>query len=343
MLKEFDLDEGKSISKEEFIAVLDDKYQKDAVRTAKWVKFLAKPPAKKEKKAPTDAPAAASSGADTVDKAALAKQPVGICHDDCSEFESVIAEVRAECRIAKCGFPTTVVVKDVPPVPEAELEAFKATHLSNEYLHGPEAEDRFKNDVKIQHTRWDWLCKNETAYVNVLRAAGHSEDNIQGVFDGRPLCWTSIAVWDEFRSALGELEGALELEKGWTPVSFVHTGSAVPGFSQNPCKGFRDLPSKITDPSKSDVDLCIVGDGVNDCFQKMQEEGELKTRIYPTTTGMYTRGSRFGVKGEGLASFSTCVSAFHEVWSARLPGGLQLTFAEDDQGIPPWEMYIRAV
>jgi hypothetical protein len=151
MLKEFDLDEGKSISKEEFIAVLDEKCQKDAARMAKWVKFLAKPLAKKEKKAPTDAPAAASSGADTMDKATLAKQPVGICHDDCSEFESVIAEVRAECRIAKCGFPTTVVVKDVPPVPEAELEAFKATHLSNEYLHWPEAEDLFKNDVNIQH------------------------------------------------------------------------------------------------------------------------------------------------------------------------------------------------
>ena len=68
-------------------------------------------------------------------------------------------------------------------------------------------------------------------------------------------------MWDEFRSALGDLEGALELEKGWTPVSFVHTGSAVHGFSQNPCKGFPDMPSKITDPSKSDVDLCIVGNG----------------------------------------------------------------------------------
>ena len=51
MLKEFDLDEGKTISKDEFIAVLDDKYRKDAARTAKWVKFLGKPPsAKKEKK-----------------------------------------------------------------------------------------------------------------------------------------------------------------------------------------------------------------------------------------------------------------------------------------------------
>eukprot|EP01051_Picozoa_sp_SAG22_P015288 SAG22_NODE_1974_length_3223_cov_2.274648_2_plen_237_part_01 len=47
MLKEFDLDGGNTISKDEFIAVLDAKYSKDAVRTAKWVRFLSNPPAKK--------------------------------------------------------------------------------------------------------------------------------------------------------------------------------------------------------------------------------------------------------------------------------------------------------
>merc|ERR1712166_399673 len=54
MLKEFDLNSGKSISKAEFIAVLDDKYQKDAKRTAKWVKFLSKDP--KPKDAPKETP-----------------------------------------------------------------------------------------------------------------------------------------------------------------------------------------------------------------------------------------------------------------------------------------------
>jgi Ca2+-binding EF-hand superfamily protein len=50
MLKEFDLDSGKTISKAEFVAVLDDKYQKDAKRTAKWVKFLSREPAAKGQK-----------------------------------------------------------------------------------------------------------------------------------------------------------------------------------------------------------------------------------------------------------------------------------------------------
>jgi hypothetical protein len=45
MLREFDLDGSASVSKDEFIAVLDHKYQQDPVRTAKWVKFLADVPA----------------------------------------------------------------------------------------------------------------------------------------------------------------------------------------------------------------------------------------------------------------------------------------------------------
>jgi hypothetical protein len=43
MLREFDLDGDATISKDEFVAVLDHKYQQDPVRTAKWVKFLANP------------------------------------------------------------------------------------------------------------------------------------------------------------------------------------------------------------------------------------------------------------------------------------------------------------
>ena len=246
------------------------------------------------------------------------------------------------------GFPADIKVADVAPVADDEKDAFKAKHVSTAYLHGDDAEtkERYKNAKAIQYTRWKWAVANVTTYVNVLRAAGHSDEKIQGVFDGRPLCWADAAAWDAFRFALGELKAKVEEEKGWAPVNFVFTGSSVPGFSQNPCKGHRDLPSKITDPAKSDVDICVIGDGVNECFQALQEaakektEGALRVRQYPSTTGAFTKGMRFGVKGEDLAAFSPCIKAFHEEWSAKLPGGLQLTFAEDDQSIPPWEMFV---
>ena len=50
LLKEFDLDSGGTISKEEFIAVVDAKYAANPERTAKWVSFLAAPPRGKPKK-----------------------------------------------------------------------------------------------------------------------------------------------------------------------------------------------------------------------------------------------------------------------------------------------------
>ena len=68
MLKEFDLDGGSTISKEEFVSVLDRKYQQDPVRAAKWVQFLGNPPARsspgrrKGRKAPAP-PAIASRSA----------------------------------------------------------------------------------------------------------------------------------------------------------------------------------------------------------------------------------------------------------------------------------------
>ena len=81
-------------------------------------------------------------------------------------------------------------------------------------------------------------------------------------------------------------------------MQFVHAGSAVPGFSQNPAKGHRDLPSKITDPSKSDVDICIVGDGVLDSFLALEEKEKVKVKVkrYPSTTGRMSKGMRFSVK-----------------------------------------------
>jgi hypothetical protein len=48
------------------------------------------------------------------------------------------------------------------------------------------------------------VVENVTTFVNILRAAGHSDENIQGVFDGWPLCWTTKELWDEFRHALGK-------------------------------------------------------------------------------------------------------------------------------------------
>jgi hypothetical protein len=181
---------------------------------------------------------------------------------------------------------------------------------------------------------------NINTYVNMLRVAGHDEGKIQAVFEGRPLCWANKEAYEAFCLDLSGLSSKIEQEKGWKHVQFVFTGSSVPGFSQNPLKGHRDLPSKICDPLKSDVDICVVGGGVNQTMLALHDDDGSAVRLYPTITGLATRGTRYGIKPETMNSFSPAVGGFLGEWSAKLPGGLQLTFMEDDQEIPPWEMFV---
>lgn len=272
-------------------------------------------------------------------RAAIVGRLVALCKAEPAAYATMIANVAFQCRETRCGLPP-LLVADIAPVPEADRAAFEEAHVSRAYLHdGPEAEERYKNSTEIQYARWQWATRNASTYVNVMRAAGHGDAAIQGVFDGRPLCWKDAALWAEFCAACGALERALAAEQGWTFVRTIHTGSAVPGFSQNPAKGHRDLPSKITDPAKFDVDVCVSANGVNRAFARLEDDDSKRTKRYPSTTGFYNRGMRFAVKFD-MALFSEAVAEFHRTWSAKLPGGLQITFAEDDQPIPPWEMYV---
>lgn len=191
----------------------------------------------------------------------------------------------------------------------------------------------------LQFKRWKWAVENISVYVNMLRAAGHSDEAIIGMFKGRPLCFAKQENYDEFQAALAKLGAEVEAQCGWQQVEFIVTGSSVAGFSQNPLKGFADRPSKITSTSKSDVDICLLADGVKDWVARCKSEGKAyPERMYPTTESQHTSSMRFGVKD--LANVCEALGAFHKQWSEKLAGGLQITFAEDNLDIPPWEARI---
>lgn len=252
--------------------------------------------------------------------------------------------VRHAHRHTRPQFPENVNVKDIPAVPADEVDAFKSKHINSEKLKwdSPEGTERCDNVRSVQYTRWRWALNNIDTFVNMLRLYGHSDDSIQRMLKGIPMCLPSENAYIELRNGLKKLAAEIETEMHWKNVGFVFTGSSVPGFSQNPLKGFRDLPSKITDPEKSDVDICIVADGINisvaECHSDGDEYMEPKY-AFPTTVTEITSGMRFGCKN--LAEFCKAAAKFSEEWSAKLVGGLQLTFCEDDTDIPPWEARIN--
>lgn len=268
-----------------------------------------------------------------------------LCASDPVRFQRIVAIVKLANRHTRPCFPPGIVVADIPTVPESDVPAFKEKYINGLYLHdydSPEAKERLEKNGRVtQYMRWNWALENPETFVNQLRLAGHTDDKIQAMFSGVPLCFASKEGFEELRQALIVLAKEIEEEMGWTNVGFVFTGSSVPGFSQNPMKGLRGIPTRITSATSSDVDICIVADGVNAKVASCHSDGDAflePKRSYPTTVSELASGMRFGCKN--ITEFCECVAVFHKEWNEKLAGGLQFTFCEDDTDIPPWEARI---
>lgn len=261
--------------------------------------------------------------------------------NDPERFERIVANIQVLGRSSRPRFPE-VQVSSIGQIPDEDREEFLQFHIDNSYIHwrDPEAQERVKITRELQYARWNWACENIDQYINTLRLSGFSDQRIQNMLDGTPLCFKTPEVYRQLRSALKDLAPAIEEELGWSGVGFVITGSSVPGFSQNPCKGVADRPTRITSESSSDVDICIVADGVNNFMLARVDKGEKEPcGIFPTTSSPTSSATRFGVRD--FSAISKVIDQFQKEWSDKIEGGLQLTFAEDDAPTPPWEARIN--
>jgi len=48
--------------------------------------------------------------------------------------------------------------------------------------------------------------------------------------------------------------------------------------------------------------------------------------------------SRYGIKPSAFKDASPEIHEFHEFWSKKLKGGLQITFQDAGSSMPPWEI-----
>ena len=211
---------------------------------------------------------------------------------------------------------------EVHDIPRGNLDKLRETNIDKTKLSkkDPEAVDRRKWGRAIQFRRWQWAKDNITTYVNVLRAAGHTDDRIQNMLDGVPFCFASAEEYATFCRALYSMAPAIEAEMGWRQCGFVFTGSCVPGFSQNPAKGMRDIPSSIVDVGKSDIDICIVADGVNNVVTKLlsQDQASEPQKLFITTCTQQMEGVRFGCKNISAFCKTAAVSILFRNWVSRL-------------------------
>ena len=231
-------------------------------------------------------------------------------------------------------------VKSVKPIPESEIEEFKSKHLSNAYIH--EGEESFKERMdkaaELMFKRWDWLNKNPEIYVNMLRVKGFTDEQIQDCLDGkRPLSFKTVDIHKEFCLDMKKLGKDLEKELGLKGVWFAQTGSAVPGYSSNPCKGHADVPSKITDPDNSDIDIVVIAYGVKAFVQKMEKEKK-KIKPFPCINKREGKQTEVRYGSRHLEEVSKSLDDWAKKWTEKLKGGVQVTFQEGNPIFAPWEL-----
>ena len=237
-----------------------------------------------------------------------------------------------------------LVVADVPAVPEAEAADFRKRYLNNDKVgkDDPRHADLAARDVEIQFARWAWAHANTSTYVNMLRMAGHSDADIQDCVDGvRPLCFPQ-PLYAEFKESLRQLAADLESAMGWRRVRFAQMGSSVVGYSSNPFKGFEEQPSKITDPASSDVDMYVIAEGIHEWAELCRAEGKpFPDKEYPTTTTLEEGTGCVRYRVPDFADVCPSLAAWHDAWSARFGGGIQLTLRRKaDPTLAPWHMLI---
>jgi len=229
----------------------------------------------------------------------------------------------------------------------SDLKSFKNDYISQSFVayESDEGKERLANVVDLMWKRWDWLQKHENlcTYVNMLRVQNHTDEAIQAMCDGkRPMCFARQCVYDELLADLGKLAFKLEKELGWSDIRFGQSGSSVPGFSQNPVKGFADRPSKITSAKKSDVDIFIVAKGAKELYETLEAKGQ-KIKIYPTTSNRSTQEeSRWWGKEDDFV-VAKYLKPFQDSWGSKLGGGVQFTIQmSPNPSIAPWEIFLPA-
>ncbi|KAL3936626.1 MAG: hypothetical protein SGARI_002476 [Bacillariaceae sp.] len=279
-------------------------------------------------------------------EAALADTLLPYYKEDPELFEVAVNEVyQSQQEKHYASFPDKTrepgFVASIPTIPAEEQEAFKEEYISRasfcpEDSHTPDGVSDIAQDV--QFPRWEWAVDNLDIFVNQLRLSNFTDEKIDQLFQGYPLWVQDMDLFEQFRDSLSEVTLCLEEDAGWTNIDVIFTGSSANGFSMNPCKGNITVPTAISSPTKSDVDISFRANGVLDFVEAHEEEFSY---YYPTTVNEWTTGTRMPLKDSIFPALGECFEAWATKWSELFPAGLQLTMYEDDFEIPPWE--IRAL
>jgi len=123
-------------------------------------------------------------------------------------------------------------------------------------------------------SRWRWIQANPEKYVNLLRMKGYSDDDIQMLCDRKkPLDFETVEDYKECVDDIERMGKDICRRTKMKDIQFIQQGSSCLGFSTNPVKGRRFIPTHAYH-SGSDTDFRFTATGIQDYIQKCAEEGK---------------------------------------------------------------------
>ena len=189
---------------------------------------------------------------------------------------------------------------------------------------------RGRNLARIQMARFTWVVDNPSAYANILRAGGHSDEAIQLCLDRKlPLNYASEAEYTSFTAALGTLIGALAAKYGISDARVIQEDAL--GYAASPLAGSSRLePSAILPPrgrAAADgapaigVQLRMKATGLDRLAQEMKDAGSLdKSHFHGFELGY----SPSVLKKEFTALVVPELGEFQQAWSATFGAPLSV-------------------
>ena len=137
------------------------------------------------------------------------------------------------------------------------------------------AEGLWRNEhfLQCQMARWHWVQHHPVRWINMLRRAGFPDEDID-MCNARtkPLDFYSLADYEECKEDLRAAAKAIETRCGVKAAHFVQQGSSCTGFSTNPFKGLRFIPTHIYHDD-SDTDFRLIGEGMRQAVDAAAKGG----------------------------------------------------------------------
>lgn len=160
---------------------------------------------------------------------------------------------------AKPDAIVTIACKDAARDEKDQAIAFTEFKMKPK---GAEGVWRSENVLQCQMARWHWVQANSVRWINMLRRAGFPDEDIDMCnARSKPLDFLSLADYEECKEDLRAAAKAIEARCGVKAAHFIQQGSSCTGFSTNPFKGLRFIPTHVYHDT-SDTDFRVIGEGM---------------------------------------------------------------------------------